>query len=105
MSWAPIARNNLAKQGHKCPFRERIADALRPYPAKIIARMADATEKAALRWKAGDNAPGAEALCRLARHIDDVWREMQIEACRTDEEAAAILAEFTERLAQRKRSE
>lgn len=83
-------------------FGEQFRSAIANIPAKVLARAASVTPKAAEKWKAGDNAPSAEALLALAAEIDAVWAVVRRSSCRTEEHAEAILAEFQARLAQRR---
>lgn len=103
MSYDLITRTVLGKNPKTVPFRDRLARALAGVPAKIIANSVGVTEKAAERWKAGDNAPSAEVLARLCGEFDTVWAEFREHSCRSEADAERILADFAARLAERRR--
>lgn len=93
-----IPRQIRASRPEFVSFRDRFTAAVRGIPAKALARASGATPKAAERWKAGDNAPSAEALMRLAATFDEVWQAVQAGSCRSEGEAQALLAELRARL-------
>ena len=102
MTCDPTDRLYLEQKPNFLQLKDSVARALTDYPTKVLARWAGATESAAERWKAGDNAPNAEKLLRLAAHIDAVWAEIRVEACRTEDDAEQVLIEFQQRLAARR---
>lgn len=102
MAFTLLPTHRLGSSQTKLSFAERIAGALADIPVKIIARVAGVTPKAAERWKAGDNAPNAEALCRLCAEFDRVWEVTRQQSCRSVEDAERILSEFTATLTKRR---
>jgi hypothetical protein len=96
--------------GNGTSVRDRIAGAFRKAmssarsPAKELARALGRTPKGAELILRGDNSPNLEALVLACRHYDEVWEEFK-ELCGrggTASDAEAILAEFAQKLKERR---
>ena len=77
---------------------DRIARALDGVPAKIAARAAGVSVRAAEAWKAGRGVPSGEALCRLCAEFDAVWDATRTHSGRRAASAEAFLDDLAARL-------
>jgi transcriptional regulator with XRE-family HTH domain len=101
MTWGTSTRT-VPNQSNGLALKHRLAGILAAIPAKVLARAAGTTEKAAAKWKAGDNAPNAEALLRLAAEFDCVWAIVRQQSCRDITDAERMLDQVADLLKRRR---
>lgn len=102
MTWESSDGNFLVQTERHLSFRERVAEKLAPYPAKVIARIAGATPRTAEAWRTGENTPHAEALLKLAAEFDEIWGLVRQQACRDVTDAERMLDQMASVLKQRR---